>query len=84
MLLTVSSFESSDKNLNYASFVTPGKALSISMNNSKIDILALVERLEGILEILDENGHSIAAIKVEEAINALRRAELLSEKTDNR
>lgn len=54
------------------------------MSNSKIDILALVERLEGILASLDKNGHSIAAIKVEEAINALQQAEVLSEQTDNR
>ena len=79
----VSSFESSNRNLNYDSFTTPGKALSISMSNSKIDILNLVERLEGILARLDENGHAIAAIKVEEAINALQQAEGLSEQTDN-
>jgi len=81
---SVSSFESSNRNLNYDSFITPRKALSISMSNSKIDMLGLVERLEEVLARLDENGHAIAAIKVEEAINVLRQAEVLSEQADNR
>ncbi|GAB5480872.1 MAG: hypothetical protein Pars92KO_06290 [Parasphingorhabdus sp.] len=45
------------------------------MSNREIDMLSLVTRLEKILSALDENGYSIAAIKVEEAINALERAQ---------
>ncbi len=56
-------------------FYRQGKALSINMSNREIDMLSLVTRLEKILSALDENGYSIAAIKVEEAINALERAQ---------
>ena len=45
------------------------------MSDSKIDILSLIEKLEYVLSILDDIGHPIAAIKVEEAINALRQTE---------
>ncbi len=52
------------------------------INMSNIDMMNLIERLESILSILDEQGHPIAAIKIEEAINILRQAEGGSEETD--
>ncbi|MEH6756192.1 MAG: hypothetical protein V7676_01625 [Parasphingorhabdus sp.] len=53
------------------------------MNDSKIDMLSLVEKLENMLSILDDSGHPIAAIKVEEAINALKQAEDRKEKSEH-
>ncbi len=35
----------------------------------------MIKKLEAILALLDDSGHSIAAIKIEEAINALKRSE---------
>ncbi|GAA0466700.1 hypothetical protein GCM10009096_04230 [Parasphingorhabdus litoris] len=42
-------------------------------NSNKIDILKLIEELGDILALLDKTDHSIAAIKVEEAIDALKQ-----------
>lgn len=50
------------------------KALSIDMSNSNIDTLSLIEKLESVLSLLDKNGHPLAAIKVEEAINTLQHS----------
>ncbi len=50
------------------------------MSNSEIDMPSLLEKLETILDLLDNSGHSVAAIKVEEAINALK----LSEQNENK
>lgn len=50
------------------------------MSDSTIDILDLVKKLEHVLSVLDDNGYPIAAIKVEEAINALRQEEAHPEK----
>lgn len=47
--------------------------MSVTMKNNSDDILNLVERLEEILFMLDEDGHAIPAIRVEEAINVLRQ-----------
>lgn len=57
--------------------------MSVTMKNSEDDMLNLIERLEEILSILDENGHAIPAIKVEEAINALRQVEQEQKTSDN-
>lgn len=45
------------------------------MSKSNIDMLSLIEKLESVLTLLDKNGHPLAAIKVEEAINTLQHAE---------
>lgn len=68
-------YEHNNRNLAQTSFADARKALSINMSDSKIDILSLIEKLEYVLSILDDIGHPIAAIKVEEAINALRQTE---------
>ncbi len=47
--------------------------MSVTMKNSSDDILNLIERLQEILVMLDEDGHAIPAIRVEEAINVLRQ-----------
>lgn len=49
------------------------------MKTDKVDMHDLIKKLDGILSILDGSGHSIAAIKIEEAINALQRLEDKSE-----
>ncbi|QTD55426.1 hypothetical protein [Parasphingorhabdus cellanae] len=43
------------------------------MKTDKVDMQDLIENLEDILSKLDGSGHAIAAIKIEEAINALQR-----------
>lgn len=52
------------------------------MNSKKIDMLSLIEKLENMLSLLDDSCHPIAAIKVEEAINALKQTEYQQEKAD--
>lgn len=52
------------------------------MSNSDVDMLDLVEKLENVLSLLDEGGHALAAIKVEEAINALQRADASEAEND--
>lgn len=42
------------------------------MSDREDNIPALIERLGSLLSLLDDNGHPIAAIKVEEAIFALK------------
>jgi hypothetical protein len=44
------------------------------------DVLSLVEKLQEVLNFLDENDLSIAAIKVEEAIDALEDIALENQK----
>ena len=43
------------------------------MTSSNIDVRALIERLDGVLNSLDDNDMAIPAIKIEEAINALKK-----------
>ncbi len=56
--------------------------MSIIMKTDKVDMQDLIKKLDGILTTLDDSGHSIAAIKIEEAINALQRLQDKSEKPD--
>ena len=42
------------------------------MTGGDIGVHVLIEKLEGVLNYLDENDLAVPAIKVEEAINALR------------
>jgi hypothetical protein len=50
--------------------------LSQGITNGNIDVHRLIEKLYDVLNFLDENDLAIAAIKVEEAINALKMVEL--------
>jgi hypothetical protein len=43
------------------------------MQTDNADIEGLIKRLSEILSILDDKGHPIAAIKIEEAINSLQQ-----------
>ncbi|GAB5486494.1 MAG: hypothetical protein Pars2KO_00640 [Parasphingorhabdus sp.] len=45
------------------------------MNHTSKEILDLVQKLEGVLSLLDEGGYSLPAIKIEEAILALKQQE---------
>lgn len=47
--------------------------MSIIMQTDNADIEGLIKRLSEILSILDDKGHPIAAIKIEEAINSLQQ-----------
>lgn len=49
--------------------------MSFDMTGGNIDVDALIERLQNILNFLDEQDLAIAAIKIEEAINSLKRLE---------
>ncbi|MEH6700120.1 hypothetical protein [Parasphingorhabdus sp.] len=54
------------------------------MNSGKIDVRALIEKLKDVLSFLDENDLAVPAIKVEEAINALKQIELGDSETTKR
>lgn len=45
------------------------------MTGGNIDVDPLVEKLRDVLGFLDDNDLAIPAIKIEEAINALKQAE---------
>ena len=47
--------------------------MSAGMTCGNIDVHALIEKLQDILKFLDDNELAIPAIKVEEAINALKQ-----------
>lgn len=47
--------------------------MSAGMTSRDIDVHALIEKLQDILKFLDDNEFAIPAIKVEEAINALKQ-----------
>ncbi len=59
------------------------KIMKIKMNQNDEEIPALVEKLKGVLSLLDKDGYSLPAIKVEEAILALQQVEDLTENSDN-
>lgn len=48
------------------------RAMSADMTGGDTVVHVLIEKLEGALDYLDENDLAVPAIKVEEAINALR------------
>jgi hypothetical protein len=50
--------------------------MSSGMTSGNINVLALIEKLQDVLDFLDENDLAIPAIKVEEAINALKQVAL--------
>tara|TARA_R110000824_G_scaffold400258_1_gene607389 strand:- start:578 stop:760 length:183 start_codon:yes stop_codon:yes gene_type:complete len=50
--------------------------MSLSMKSRDIDVHALIEKLQDVLDFLDENDLAIPAIKIEEAINALKQLAL--------
>jgi len=54
--------------------------MSIKMENSDIEVESLIKKLEDILTILDDIGLAIPAMKVEEAIAALKQADTASPK----
>lgn len=62
---------------------THREVMSIIMKTDNLGRADMIEKLEAILALLDDSGHSIAAIKIEEAINALKRSENES-KTSNK
>ena len=45
------------------------------MNSAGMDLRTIIEMLENALRLLDKNGFAIPAIKIEEAINALKQIE---------
>ena len=47
--------------------------MPVGMTSRNIDVHALIEKLQDILKFLDDNELAIPAIKVEEAINALKQ-----------
>jgi len=49
--------------------------MSRGITNRNIDVHRLIEKLHDVLNFLDENNLAIPAIKVEEAINALKMIE---------
>lgn len=52
--------------------------MSMKMENSDIEVVSLIKKLEDILTILDDIGLAIPAIKVEEAIAALKQIDTTS------
>ena len=50
--------------------------MSRGITNRNIDLHRLIEKLHDVLIFLDENNLAIPAIKVEEAINALKMLEM--------
>ena len=50
--------------------------MSRGITNRNIDLHRLIEKLHDVLNFLDENNLAIPAIKVEEAINALKMLEM--------
>ena len=58
------------------------KIVAIKMNDSNKEIHELVQKLEHVLSLLDESGYSLPAIKVEEALSALRQLDKVSEAQD--
>ncbi len=50
--------------------------MSRDIFNGNIDVHKLIEKLKDVLDFLDENNLAIPAIKVEEAINALKAVEI--------
>lgn len=46
--------------------------MSRGVTNGNINVRRLIEKLHDVLNFLDENNLAIPAIKVEEAINALK------------
>lgn len=58
--------------------------MSADMNSGKIDVRALIEKLKDVLSFLDENDLAVPAIKVEEAINALKQIESGDSETTKR
>ena len=50
--------------------------MSRGITNRNIDVHRLIEKLHDVLNFLDENNLAIPAIKVEEAINALKMLEM--------
>lgn len=57
--------------------------MKIKMNQNDEEISALVEKLKAVLSLLDKDGYSLPAIKVEEAILALQQVEDPSENADS-
>lgn len=49
--------------------------MSADMKSGNIDVRALIEKLQDVLNFLDKNDLAVPAIKVEEAINALKQIE---------
>ncbi len=49
--------------------------MSADMKSGNIDVRALIEKLQDVLNFLDQNDLAVPAIKVEEAINALKQIE---------
>ena len=47
--------------------------MPVGMTSRNIDLHAQIEKLQDILKFLDDNELAIPAIKVEEAINALKQ-----------
>jgi len=59
------------------------RSLSRGITNGNIDVHKLIEKLHDVLDFLDENNLAIPAIKVEEAITALKLVEEENRETWN-
>lgn len=46
------------------------------MTSRNIDVRVLIEKLDDVLHCLDDNDLALPAIKIEEAINALKQQEI--------
>tara|TARA_R110000824_G_scaffold44390_13_gene129200 strand:+ start:2537 stop:2719 length:183 start_codon:yes stop_codon:yes gene_type:complete len=57
--------------------------MSRGITNGNIDVQKLIEKLHDVLNFLDENNLAIPAIKVEEAITALKLVEEENRETWN-
>lgn len=51
------------------------KIIAVKMDNTNQEIVKLIHTLEDVLSLLDEGGYSLPAVKVEEAVSALRQLE---------
>lgn len=55
--------------------------MALDMKTENIDVDVLITRLEDVLHFLDESDLAMPAIKIEEALNALKQVDLDRSKT---
>mgnify|MGYP003654406376 len=77
-----SSFRNQDWEYDVAQPLS-NRSMSRGITNGNIDVQKLIEKLHDVLNFLDENNLAIPAIKVEEAITALKLVEEENRETWN-